>query len=324
MNTDQQTDPEVNPTTFPVMRHDPAAGLRKQLHETQSQVEELEQELARCMEESSARSATWQERYDEAQERHKAELATLQKNYEIERNCGGERMTQILNLQREVEKALGLHATAPADPHAHLKTAWAAGKRIRCVAADGGWQPWQSINTGSNFVWTLSPDCYEIELDATPADPWAAERDEARYALTCEQENAKNLRYWQEKAVLRIKELEVELARHQWRPVSVKPTAGDTDAEGYVCVCSADGRIRGVHRIEWPFGTGVTHWRPFCTPPSPTAEEVERERFEIWAVTSSFGHDLTRTPCGKYYTSLFTYEAWCVWQAARAAKGGEA
>lgn len=111
---------------------------------------------------------------------------------------------------------------AMTDPYAHLKAAWAAGRRIRFQNRDGTWRPWRSINAGASFTWTFPPDCYEIEPDTTPAGPWAKEK--------------------------------------------------------------------------------------------------ERAEFEVWAATSSFGHDLTRTPCEKYYNSVLTCEAWELWQAARASR----
>ena len=67
-----------------------------------------------------------------------------------------------------------------ADPHAHLKAAWADGKRMRIQSHDRTCQHWQGINTGANFAWTFRPDCYEIEPDATPADPWAKASGEVK------------------------------------------------------------------------------------------------------------------------------------------------
>lgn len=114
-----------------------------------------------------------------------------------------------------------------------------------------------------------------------------------------------------------------ELERLRWRSVEVKPTREDADNDGNIILTNGDiylkigwNNIKGIHS-SWKW------WSPFCPPPAPSAEEVERERFEIWAATSSFGHDLTRMPCGKYYNSVLTSEAWELWQAARAAKEGE-
>lgn len=77
-----------------------------------------------------------------------------------------------MKTNQELEDKLAA-INAMMDPHAHLKAAWAAGKRMRLQSHDRTYQHWQSINTGANFAWTFRPDCYEIEPDATPADPWA-------------------------------------------------------------------------------------------------------------------------------------------------------
>jgi hypothetical protein len=107
-----------------------------------------------------------------------------------------------------------------------------------------------------------------------------------------------------------IATLTAELAKHQWRPVSVLPTKADADVEGHVFVCSADGRIRGMHRIEWPFSTGVTHWRPFVPPPAPSAEDLERAEFEKWwSCQPSWVHENNTKDA-----------VFMGWQAARAGK----
>ena len=114
-----------------------------------------------------------------------------------------------------------------------------------------------------------------------------------------------------------------EIARMAWRPVSVKPTAAEADAEGTVFVCSADGRSRGIHRITWPFGTGVTHWFPFPKPPpAPTNEESEREAFEA-AYESVYTHSretgaFEREADGNYKSTIVRV-SWNLWQA-RASK----
>lgn len=130
-------------------------------------------------------------------------------------------------------------------------------------------------------------------------------------------------------AVAKLATVTAERDRMQWRPVSEKPTRQDADASGNVESITPKGRILLRMFSSWPWELNhttaheVTHWRPFCPPPAPSAEDAERERFEIWAATSSFGHDLTRTPCRKHYNSALTSEAWELWQAARAVKEGE-
>ena len=84
-----------------------------------------------------------------------------------------------MKTNQELEDKLAA-INAMMDPHAHLKAAWADGRRMRIQNHDGTCQPWQSINTGANFAWTFRPDCYEIEPDATPADPWAKASGEVK------------------------------------------------------------------------------------------------------------------------------------------------
>lgn len=125
------------------------------------------------------------------------------------------------------------------------------------------------------------------------------------------------------KIVEELAKANAELERLRWISRDILPARDDADANGYVNCLKRDGNTC-MQKIGGDFHESIAFWRPFCPPPAPTAEEVERERFEIWAATSSFGHDLTRTPCGKYYNSVLTCEAWELWQAARASKEGKA
>lgn len=84
-----------------------------------------------------------------------------------------------------------------------------------------------------------------------------------------------------------------ELERMQWRPVSVKPTRGDADEGGFVTVLRAD-KLTAI--VQWDANgfnpdfdwrqisqaLRYTKWRAAALPPSPSAEEVERKRFEKW------------------------------------------
>lgn len=84
-----------------------------------------------------------------------------------------------------------------------------------------------------------------------------------------------------------------ELERMQWRPVSVKPTRGDADEGGFVTVLRAD-KLTAI--VQWDASCfnpdfdwrqisqalRYTKWRAAALPPSPSAEKVERKRFEKW------------------------------------------
>lgn len=115
---------------------------------------------------------------------------------------------------------------------------------------------------------------------------------------------------------------EKRLGELEWRPVSVKPTAADGDAEGTVFVCSADGKSRGIHKIEWPFSTHVTHWFPFPKLSAPTAEDVSRAEFEkayLKQNPNTVGWAFQRAVDGSYFQPA-TLNGWQMWQAARASK----
>lgn len=144
-------------------------------------------------------NANWSiERMKEAQD----ELASLQKNYDIERNCSGERMTQILELQRELSQA---------------------NERVEAKQA-----------------------AYQ------------------RCAGLLEEERLKNVK------------ANAELERLRWRSVEVKPTREDADVDGDIMVYNAT--TGEIYNLDWQseFKACVTHWRPACPPPAPTAEEVEK------------------------------------------------
>jgi len=109
-----------------------------------------------------------------------------------------------------------------------------------------------------------------------------------------------------------------ELERLRWRPVSVKPTIEDASIAGYVETCHSDRDCGRYKVIAYPWeGEEITHWRPFCPPPAPTSEEVERaEMQKAWeySMTQSW-HDVKQA---------LSYEAFSWgWKLARAAKEGE-
>ena len=107
------------------------------------------------------------------------------------------------------------------------------------------------------------------------------------------------------------------LAALDWRPVSVKPTGDDTDIEGYVFVCEASGKSRGIHRIDCPFHDGVTHWFPFPKLPAPTKEESRRAKFE--QLCAQFDVSFTRDEGGNYRDSrtLVLFEVWMLALASK-------
>jgi len=126
------------------------------------------------------------------------------------------------------------------------------------------------------------------------------------------------------KAQAELAKANAELERLRWRPVSVKPTEADADTYLQVVVSYVGREMEwgGFYAIEtWPWaGDDVACWRPFCPPPAPTAEEVERERFE--KACAQYGLSFTRDEGGNYRDSR-TLVLFDVWQAARAAKEGE-
>jgi len=66
-------------------------------------------------------------------------------------------------------------------------------------------------------------------------------------------------------------DLKARVAKLEWRPVSVRPTAADSDGEGYLA--ATDGNeIRMILACEpplWP-PHGMTHWMPFVPPVAPS------------------------------------------------------
>jgi hypothetical protein len=125
----------------------------------------------------------------------------------------------------------------------------------------------------------------------------------------------------------RINELENKLAAAEkrlalleWRPVSVKPTREDADDSGNVEMLriTESGKARRWLNQWGHIGLeSGNFWRPFYSP-APSAEEVERNRFE-----DTFPNmRKERTPSGRYVNDKFQ-GMWESWRAARSAKEGE-
>lgn len=113
-----------------------------------------------------------------------------------------------------------------------------------------------------------------------------------------------------------------ELERLRWRSVEVKPTQEDADPQGQVEIFLQAGTSSRFNIVNFPWnGWQVIWWRPFCPPPAPTAEEVERERFEA-AYLENYPAgmpDLQLSEDGEYRTPSVRC-GFKMWQAARAAK----
>ena len=113
-----------------------------------------------------------------------------------------------------------------------------------------------------------------------------------------------------------------ERDRLQWRPVSVKPTREDADLNSNV-IATNGTQFAKFNFADFSHMSGHwTHWIAFSPPPTPTPEEVERERFEKWAqdkphLALNRGNGFTE------YFSSTTQSAWIGWQAACAVKEGE-
>lgn len=104
-----------------------------------------------------------------------------------------------------------------------------------------------------------------------------------------------------------------ELERLRWRSVEVKPTREDADPEGFIEVM---GKTDKRFLIPWyEVGLGKESlWRPFCPPPTPSAEEKSRTEFEAWIKQMFPGYALSKTDTGSY-KDLNTRIAFAGWQA---------
>jgi hypothetical protein len=115
---------------------------------------------------------------------------------------------------------------------------------------------------------------------------------------------------------------EARLALLEWRPVSVKPTKRDADAAGRITILYSNGATSAWSAswsAEVKFPDGTTHWRPFCPPPAPSAEDVSRAEFERTAIKE--GLSLERSTASPHdYAHETTDLPWRIWQAARASK----
>lgn len=76
-----------------------------------------------------------------------------------------------------------------------------------------------------------------------------------------------------------LEEANAELERLRWISRDILPARDDADANGYVNCLKRDGTTC-MQKIGGDFHESITFWRPFCPPPAPSAEEVERERFD--------------------------------------------
>jgi len=116
-----------------------------------------------------------------------------------------------------------------------------------------------------------------------------------------------------------------ELERLRWRSPEIRPQPGDADKYSMVNVDLGEGAISNFNINKWPWESyNIKAWRPFCPPPAPTAEEVERERFEA-AYLENYPAgmpDLQLSEDGEYRTPSVRC-GFKMWQAARAAKEGE-
>ena len=118
-----------------------------------------------------------------------------------------------------------------------------------------------------------------------------------------------DLHYWHQKGTEEIDRLRAELAKHQWRPVSVKPTKEDADVDGYVMDYCKSGNLC-KQSVVGVLGSVVISWMPCPKTPTPTAEETERAGFEKWwSCQPSWVHE-----------NNTKHAVFMGWQAARAGK----
>lgn len=148
-----------------------------------------------------------------------------------------------------------------------------------------------------------------LQLDATNRENF----DRTRKALV----ESQLLQLATQKALAKAN---AELVRLRWRPVRVKPTEADADSAGRITTTSKRGE---AWQVPWHTnleGTLATHWRPFCPPPIPTAEEKERAEFEKACV--QFDVSFTRDIGGNYRDSrtLVLFEVWMLSRASAESK----
>lgn len=90
-----------------------------------------------------------------------------------------------------------------------------------------------------------------------------ASKDERIDSQTAELANAK---HWNAKQA-------EEIARLSWRPVSVKPTKEDADADGIVEIIEKGGKRRLIRWEVVGASSQDSCWRPFSPPPAPTIQD---------------------------------------------------
>ena len=97
---------------------------------------------------------------------------------------------------------------------------------------------------------------------------------------------------------------QARLEQLEWRPVSVKPTKEDADAQGFVQVAKRSG-ITAHYRWQADLQAyEILHWRPAALPAIPDQSRVE---FEKWWSEKYNGE-----------VGAHQVEAWEIWKAARA------
>ena len=114
---------------------------------------------------------------------------------------------------------------------------------------------------------------------------------------------------------------ETRLGELEWRPVSVKPTLEDADANGNISILLNDGSLSYMAWNCEPC-SAIKFWRPAAISQASTTEEIERADFEEWAQDKpQFALNRVTGDFAEYFSST-TQGAWIAWKA-RAAKEGK-